>query len=299
MRVQQTNAELYIRWLEFSNFTPLFRTHAINTSLPREPWSFGEPYTSTIRDIIKRRYRFLPYIYSLFEIASRTGRPVLTPTFFYASGDSATYTQDTDYLFGPNLLIAPVYQPGATTRQVYLPLGSNWISYQTDEAFGGGQTINVSAPLGKTPLFVRAGTVLPLGPVTSSVEAPVAANITVEIYPGASGEFVLYEDDGKSFDYQSGVFLYTRIRYAEPTNTQSVTIEHLTGSYLPSARNWTLQLHRQLRSPASITNNGIAIPLASSAANLAALPSGWFFDATRNLLNVKLPDLGNATISVQ
>lgn len=293
------SGELYVRWLEFSSFTPLFRTHSINTAAPREPWSFGEPYTSTIRTIMKRRYLYMPYLYSLFENAARSGQPVLTPTFFYASGDTATYGQDTDYLFGPNLLVAPVYIAGATTRQIYLPGGSRWVDVRNDAVFDGGQTVTVAAPLGDTPVFAREGTVLPLGPTMANVDAAVPPDIHIDVYSGAAGQFVLYEDDGKSFDYRRGIYRYTQLSYTELAAARQFTIDPLGGTYILPSRNWTVAVHRVSRSPTSVTADATVIAPASSAIDLATRSTAWFYDTGKGVLTIKIPDRGKSVVGIQ
>ncbi len=283
------DAELFVRWLEFSAFTPLFRNHAVNTAEPREPWVYGEPYTSLIRDVIKTRYRFLPYLYSLFEDAARTARPVLAPTLFYAPGDPSTHTQDHDYLLGPNLLVAPVYLPGATTRDVYLPYGSDWVDFHGTQLWSGGQTVTVDAPLGRTPLFVRAGSVLPLGPDVTHTGDGTPAHLEVHVFPGGNGEFVLYEDDGETFDYRNGAFRYTRIAAVVAGNDTSVTVTPLAGSYEPGPRDVTLHLRGKAQSPAGVSLDGNALDQVADAAALAGLASGWYHDAEATAVVVKFP----------
>jgi len=180
------SAELFIRWLEFGSFTTLFRTHSINTSPPREPWRFGEPYTSLARNIINERYRLLPYIYTLFESAAQSGDPALAPTVFYFPADARTYAQDREFMLGPHLLVAPVVAEGAVTRTVYLP-GGDWIERATDRVFTGGQEVTVAAPLGQTPVFVRAGAIIPSAEVVQSTSAPSAPHLNLDIYPKQHG----------------------------------------------------------------------------------------------------------------
>ncbi|VUX56407.1 putative Glucan 1,3-alpha-glucosidase [uncultured Woeseiaceae bacterium] len=283
------DAELFIRWLEFSAFTPLFRNHSINTAAPREPWVYGDPYTEIIRDLIKTRYRFLPYIYSLFETAARTGRPVLTPTFFYASGDVATYSQDHDYLFGPNLLVAPVYEQGATDRSVYLPYGSDWVNFYDGTQFAGGQSVVVDAPLGQTPLFVRTGTILPMGPTVSHTNDGTPPHLDVHIFPGGDGMFVLYEDDGISFDYTSGLFRYTRFDNFLNGDNNVVTITPLAGAYDVGPRDIMLHLIGKSNSPASVLLDSALLIKFENEAELDAANSGWFFNAAASTILIKFP----------
>jgi alpha-glucosidase len=284
------DGELFTRWLEFSCFTPLFRNHSTDTSAPREPWSFGEPYTSLIRQIIYRRYQFLPYTYSLFEEASRTGRPVLAPTFFYAPGDTNTFNQDSVYLFGPNLLVAPVFVEGSSNRSVYLPYGSDWINFWTDQRYAGGQTVVVSSPLGQTPLFARAGTILVRGAGMSYVGASADPTLSLDIYPEGTSSFTLYEDDGSSFNYQGGAYLRTQIDCNWNHTAGQISIARVAGSYQPPGRDWSVAIHGISVAPASVLLNGAALDEADSPTNLESAGEGWFYDSTNSVLQLRVAD---------
>jgi alpha-glucosidase len=284
------SGELFTRWLEFSCFTPLFRNHSINTSSNREPWSFGEPYTTVIRQIIQRRYRWLPYLYTLFEEASRTGRPVLAPTFFYAQGDPATYTQDTDYLLGPNVLVAPVFEAGASNRTVYLPAGNDWIDYWSDARYGGGQSIVVPAPLGQTPLLIRAGAILVRGSVMPYVGAAADSTLTADVYPSGDSSFTLYEDDGESFDFERGLFLRTELHSQWALTSGQVSISRVQGAFQPPARSWLVNIHEVPVPPAGVRLNGTPLPAVTNEAGLDGMTQGWFYASAGNRLTLKAQD---------
>ena len=166
--------ELFLRWLAFGGYTTFFRNHALDTTAAKEPWAFGEPYTTMAREIINQRYRILPYLYSLHELAAREADPVLAATFFHFPEDVATYQQDTEYMLGPSLLVAPVFTAGATERTLYLPAGTDWYDLGTDQKYAGGQEITVAAPLDHIPVFVRAGSMLPLASVRQHVHETLA-----------------------------------------------------------------------------------------------------------------------------
>src|SRR5262249_14955404 len=130
--------ELFLRWMAFSAYTPLFRNHAMNTSARPGPWAFGEPYVSMARGIIHRRHRLLRYLYSLFDHDASAGEPVLAPLAFHFPQDDSTFVIDDEFLLGPSLLVAPVLTAGATARWVYLPAGAAWIDERTDNPVAGG-----------------------------------------------------------------------------------------------------------------------------------------------------------------
>ncbi len=289
--------ELFIRWLQFGSLTPFFRNHAMNTSDPREPWQFGEPYTTMARDIIQRRYRLLPYLYTLFEKASRTGEPVLAPTFFHFPDDPNTFEQNLELMLGPYLLVAPVVTEGAVTRTVYLPAGSRWFDFATGQEYAGGTTVTIDAPLEEIPIFVREGTLLVTGPVLQYVDEPVASRVEIRVYPG-SGEFTLYEDGGEGFEYQAGDHLTTRIRSTQTAQGIVVTIDPLEGGWSASPRTWQLRLHQISTPPQGITLNGTNLGPFGSEADFEAAGSGWFYSSLDQQLLIAFPDSGAATVSI-
>jgi len=282
-------AELFIRWLEFAAFTPLFRNHAMNTSLPREPWAFGEPYTTIARNYINRRYQMLPYLYTLVYSASYAGPPVLTPLFFWFPTDTQSYGQDSDFMLGSSLLVAPVVIEGATGRNVYLPAGTNWIDFYTDQSYSGGQQITANAPLETVPLYVQAGSILPGGPLVQYIDQPALQLWTVDLYPGPDSSYTLYEDDGKSFDYANRHYLKTVITRSEQPQATTVTMVRTEGTWGPPDRAWTLNFHAAAV-PSSINVNGTRVDAVASASALNTVLLGWFYDSNAHRLMVRLQD---------
>jgi alpha-D-xyloside xylohydrolase len=145
----------------------------------------------------------MPYIYSLGYSAHETGAPFMRGLFMDFGSDPRVADIGDEYMFGPALLVAPVTTQGTTSRTVYLPAGADWYDFWTNKHFAGGQTITASAPIDTIPVFVRAGSILPLGsPVESTNEKQQIAR--VKVYPGASGDFTLYQDDGQTYAYEHG-----------------------------------------------------------------------------------------------
>jgi alpha-glucosidase len=281
--------ELFIRWLEFSSFTPLLRNHSLNTSPSREPWAFGEPYLGLARGVLNERYRLIPFLYTLLERAARIGQPVLAPTVFHFAQDPQTYTQDTEFMLGPWLLVAPVLEAQAVERSVYLPKDSGWYDMRTAVRYEGGQVVSVPAPLGSVPVFVREGTLLPRGPTRQFVSDDTPPQLDVAAYPGPDSEFTLYEDDGTSLAYQQGQFLRTRLSQQTTTNSRIVRIERLEGSWTPPARPWSIALIAE-GEPAAITLNDVALPRSATEETLATSPAGWTYDAARRRVIIRVPD---------
>jgi alpha-D-xyloside xylohydrolase len=202
--------ELYTRWFEYGSFLPIFRTHG--SRLYNEVWSYGKAAEPILEKYLKLRYQLMPYIYSLGYRTYESGAPYMRALFMDFPDDPNVAGMGDEYMFGPAFLVAPVTEQGATSRAVYLPAGADWYNYWTNERIRGGQTVKVSAPIDTLPLFVRAGSIVPLGePVQSTNEAQKLAR--VRVYRGADGEFTLYDDDGKTYAYEGGDRRITRLHW--------------------------------------------------------------------------------------
>jgi alpha-glucosidase (family GH31 glycosyl hydrolase) len=193
--------ELYTRWFEYAAFLPIFRTHG--SRIHNEVWSYGKAAEPILEKYLRLRYELLPYIYSLGYHTYRTGAPFMRALFMDFPGDPAAAAVSDEYMLGPAFLVAPVTEQGATSRPVYLPEGHDWYNFWTRERVRGGQTIRVDAPIDVLPLFVRAGSILPLGaPIESTHEAQKIERLSV--YPGADADFTVFDDDGVSYAYEKG-----------------------------------------------------------------------------------------------
>jgi alpha-D-xyloside xylohydrolase len=182
-------------------FEPTMRTHGTRTY--NEVWSYGPQAEPILEKYLKLRYALMPYIYSLGWDVHQTGAPLMRALWMDFPNDTHVFNMTDEYLFGPSLLVAPVLEQGATTREVYLPAGTDWYNYWTNERVHGGQTITVQAPIDTIPLFVRAGSILPVGaPVESTHDHQQLAKI--KVYSGADSNFTLYNDDGTTYAYEKG-----------------------------------------------------------------------------------------------
>ncbi len=202
--------ELYTRWFEYGTFLPIMRTHGSRKY--NEVWSYGKQAELILEKYLKLRYQLMPYIYSLGYKTYQTGAPFMRALFMDFPNDPKVADLRDEYMFGPAFLVAPVNEQGATSREVYLPAGTDWYNYWTNERVHGGQTIKVDAPIETLPLFVRAGSVVPFGSEIENTGQEQQIE-KVRIYPGADGEFTLYSDDGKSYAYEKGDFKTTRLRW--------------------------------------------------------------------------------------
>lgn len=248
--------ELYVRWFQYGAFLPMFRSHGTDT--PREIWCFGEPgdlMYDTLKKFLDLRYRLLPYIYSLAGWTTHQSYTMLRALPFDFRHDPATYNCADQFMFGPAFLVNPVSRPMyytagskpvtgvARTRPVYLPAGADWCDFWTDEYLSGGQTVEARASLDTMPLYVRAGSIVPLGPRRQYVDDQPQAPVEVHIYPGYDGSFLLYEDEGDNYNYEQGVF--STIQMSWKNDAKCLTLARRSGQYpgLPEQREFHLVLH--------------------------------------------------------
>jgi alpha-D-xyloside xylohydrolase len=229
--------ELVTRWFQYGTLCPLTRVHGQPPF--REMWLFGDEDDRAYRTQLafdKLRYRMLPYNYSLAADVTRRHRTVMRPLVMDFGADPKTLEITDEYMFGPALLVNPVTRRGATTRVVYLPRGADWFDFWTGSWTAGGQTLDAPAPLESLPLYVRAGSILPMGPELQYTDEAAADPLTLWVYTGADAAFELYEDDGVTYGYEKGAFATIPLRYEDASGT--LTIGERTGSYpgMPETR---------------------------------------------------------------
>jgi len=248
--------ELFTRWLQMGVFLPFLRAHTSLHDPDQEPWSWGEPYLSVNRRHIELRYRLLPYLYTAFWQCAQTGLPIVRPLLLAFQDDTATHTLDDQFLCGDAFLVAPVIEEGATRRSVYLPAGV-WYDFWTDEPFRGPAHIEVEAPLERVPLFVRAGSVVPLGSPMQYVGEGPADRLTLHVYPG-DGEGQLYEDDGHTWAFQNGNYRLTHfILSTDEGPPLRLDLRRQTeGHYEPEYRDFEVVIHGVDRLPHTATADG-------------------------------------------
>ena len=222
--------ELYTRWFQFGTFNPVFRTHGHRDH--NEMWSYPL-VESTLINFDKLRYRMMPYIYSLAWKVSSDDYTLMRPLPMDFRADPLTFNNGTQFMFGPALMVNPVLEAGATTRRVYLPKDTTWYDFWTGEKLTGGQRIEAAAPLERLPLYVRAGSILPLGPEEEYADEKPNGPIELRIYPGADGTFTLYNDEGDNYDYEKGAHSTTTITWSDATRTLSIAARQGTYPNMP------------------------------------------------------------------
>jgi alpha-glucosidase (family GH31 glycosyl hydrolase) len=240
--------ELHVRWFQFGTFCPSFRSHGRNWHL-RLPWGWNmgkigpselRGYTGGAADpdpkelnnplvepIVKKylelRYRLLPYTYTVARECCDTGLPMMRALWLHHHDDARATATGDQFLWGRDILVSPVVAKGATTRRLYLPRGS-WFDFWTEEKIAGGREIDRAVDLETMPLHVRAGSIIPMGPIKQYVDEPVDAPLSVTIYPGADGAFTMYEDDGKSFAHKRGDFMRLAMIWNDASRTLGIAL---------------------------------------------------------------------------
>ena len=268
--------ELYVRWLQFGVFCPMMRSHGADT--PREFFWYGkagEPVYDALVDAVKLRYSLLPYIYSTAWEVSHRQSTFMRALYMDFLNDKNTWNIGNEYMFGKAFLVAPVLHAQYTPEQkqnilkenegwnkttnnqvnlslnvdftqskemeVYLPSGNKWYNYWTNEDFDGGQKLKIKTSLDRIPLFVRAGSIIPIGPDVQYTNEKKWDNLIINVYPGADGTFTLYEDEGDNYNYESGA--YTEIQMKWNDTKRILTIDARKGEYngMLTKRNFTIR----------------------------------------------------------
>jgi alpha-glucosidase/alpha-D-xyloside xylohydrolase len=220
-----------VRWFQFGTFCPSFRSHGRNWHL-RLPWGWNmgtigpselrgytggaadpdpkelnNPQVEPIaRKFLELRYRLLPYTYTIARECCDTGLPLMRALWLHHHEDARAVATGDQFLWGRDILVSPVVAKGATSRRLYLPKGA-WFDFWTEERIEGGREIDRAVDLSTMPLHVRAGAIIPIGPIKQYTDEPVDAPLSIRVYPGADGAFTLYEDDGKTFAHKTGAFM--------------------------------------------------------------------------------------------
>ena len=266
--------ELYVRWMQYGLFCPVFRSHGADA--PREIWQFGkrgEPVYDAIESQIRLRYRLIPYLYSTAWQVTSNNESYLRPLFSDFAADKKVWNMTDEFMFGRSILAAPILDPQYTqeilsplegdgykaggkmengelivdwsapkTVTKYLPKGTLWYDFWTGKSYRGGQTVTLQTSLDRVPMFVRAGSILPLGPEMQYTGEKPWDNLELHLYPGADGTFTLYEDEGDTYRYEQGV--YATIRFDWNDKARTLTIAERQGSYpgMLSSRQFTVIL---------------------------------------------------------
>jgi alpha-D-xyloside xylohydrolase len=242
------NRELFTRWFQFGTFSPIFRIHGKGErALFSDNWDVSTK--SILLNYDNLRYRLLPYIYSLSWKVTNEGYTIMRSLAFDFRDDSGIRSIPDQYMFGPAFLVNPVTEPmhdisGSKnilkTRKVYLPKSSNWYDFWTGKLITGGQTIDAPAPIQTIPLYIKAGSIVPMGPFLQYATEKAADPLEIRIYSGANAEFILYEDENDSYDYELGKYSTIAMNWNESEKT--FTIKDRKGEFPGMLRERTFNI---------------------------------------------------------
>ena len=254
--------ELYVRWMQYGLFCPVFRSHGADA--PREIWQFGEPGTpvyQSIKNLIDFRYRLIPYLYSTASQVTNNNFSYMRPLFSDFAADKKVWDMTDEFMFGRSILACPIVEAQYTQEKIvkedamtgwdrkevtgesaaqadwtetktatkYLPKGANWYDFWTGKLYKGGQNVVLTTRFDQVPMFVRAGSIVPLGPVMQYVGEKPWDNLEIRIYPGADAEFSLYEDEGDGYNYEQGY--YSNIIFTWTDRTRTLHISARQGGF--------------------------------------------------------------------
>ncbi|MFT3823831.1 MAG: glycoside hydrolase family 31 protein [Chitinophagaceae bacterium] len=294
-------AELYIRWMQFGVFTPLSRAHHEGNHAA-EPWVFGKQAEDLSREAINLKYRLFPYIYTYAREAHDKGLPLMRALLLEYPDDPETFKADNEFLFGKELLVAPVVKKGAVTRKVYLPEGE-WIDFNDGKTvYDGEQEIIYKAPLNVIPLFVKKGSVIPMMPLMQYIGEKKSYPVFLEVYPANENQqagFELYEDDGETTAYLTNSGSRTLFTCTTGKDRYKLSIgERRTDGFTPGKRNYVVKLHLS-RKPTGVKQAQKSIVAVAGNQLLQRIDKDfgtlvWSWDEASKTCTVKIPDTGKA-----
>lgn len=248
---QDADPELYIRWCQFGFFSPISHVFGMDHPGYKEPWNYGKEALNNFIKYDRLRYSLFPYIYSSAYELYKTGMPIIRSLVLAYQNDSNVYHIDDQYLFGDNFMVAPIVQKGLKSRTIYLPEGT-WFDFWTGTKYQGRQTIDYSAALDQLPLLVKGGSIIPFQPVMNYMGEKEVKTLTFEIFPEGTSSFALYEDDGKSFEYQKGGYALTKINCRETAKDIIINIANPEGNFVSPHHRYEFKLHLA-KAPGKIT----------------------------------------------
>ncbi len=295
-----TTPELYVRWMQFGMFSPIARAHGAGENVrgsATEPWQFGSEAETINREFLQLRYKLLPYNYSLAFQNYTSGLPLARPLFWLDDSDEKLLNESSSYMWGDAFLISPVVTAGERMKEMYLPKG-NWINFWTDEIVKGGKSINASATLDKMPIFVKAGSIVPMAQVMNYSDERPLDTLTLHIYPDATTtkelSYLLYEDDGKSLAYQQGKYSVTTFIQQTTTDTQRKSLRlhsipsqgNFSGKL--KQRNYIYEIHTVDGKPSRVNNADQACVERKSYTSFRKGENVYYYDAAMKKLFVQI-----------
>lgn len=304
-----TTPELYVRWMQYGVFCPITRTHGAGETVrgsPTEPWQFGSEAEAICREFIRLRYRLLPYIYTYARKNYESGLPLARPLFFLDPSDPRLCNDNSSYMWGDAFLVSPIVEQGQTSKKLYLP-GGNWFNFWTDELVQGGSAILADAPLDRIPLFVRSGSIIPMGPVMEYSDERDLDTLTLAVYPTDTGtaSFTLYEDDGTTLAYQRDGFSLTTFTQEYVPSAKGPNLRLRAGPSQGSfagklkQRVYVFDVHGMAQRPAQILCNGVMLAGPGPQGGASAGREGFRYDEDTHRLHIQALCSTDSTYEVE
>ena len=285
--------DIYARWLQLGAFQPIERLHSDHGD--RLPWQYGPAARASGDKFLRLREALVPYLYTVARESYDTGLPMTRVLYLQWPDDSAAYDHPSEYTLGRDVVVAPVTSPGdPALATVWVPPGT-WFDYFTGATYQGPATVQLSVPLDRMPVLMRAGAILPTQPDLPTTQAAPQDPLVVTAWPGAGGSFRLYDDQGQGFAYQGGAYAFTRIDHSDNAARKTLTIGPAQGSFpgAPATRSWEVRF-AGIDQPRDVSVNGMAMTRAAGAT-----ASGWWYDAAAHTAVVRTAELPtNAPVSV-
>ncbi|MDP2208352.1 MAG: glycoside hydrolase family 31 protein [Bacteroidota bacterium] len=284
------DGELFTRWLQKGVFHPFCRVHSEINSKPQEPWSYGEQYEAINKRYIELRYEFLPYFYTQFWNASKTGIPIMRPMIYNYPELEKFVRAENQFLIGDDILVCPVLQQGTNKLDVNIPPGI-WYSFWTDKIMKEGEWQTVSAPIDTMPIFIRGGAILPMQNVVQNTSEGIN-QLYLNVYPDEQGKAFgeNYEDTDDGYEYLNGVYRHTVFSYEQSDNQKVFSYSIKEGTWQPPKRTVTAIVHAFHWEPNTINLMFKLLEKIDSYNLFMRLESGWYYDAKKKILYVKWID---------
>jgi len=268
--------DLLTRWYELGVFYPIYRNHAAKGTADHEPWASGPEQEAIRKRYIELRYRLLPFIYTAMEETSRTGVPLMEPLFLEYPDEQSLYGEDHEFLFGRDLFVAPVVTEKVDAEDIHLPPG-DWYDFWTAEKHSSKDQISLHPALAETPLYVRAGAIIPMQPVVQSTNEKPEGPLELRVYPGSDCHGTLYQDDGLSLAYQKGNFLRVNFTCHLAPGSLTITSSIEKNAYQPWWNSTQLKIYRASAEPKEARIGDQVI-------------HDWQYDAQTHCITLTVPD---------
>ena len=297
------DAELFARWIQVGAFLPFARIHYDSDAKAavkqgQEPWAFGPEVEKISKKYIEMRYQLLPYLYNAFQDSTETGKPVQQPLVYHFQEDPNTYDISDQYMFGDNMMLAPVINAGQTSREVYLPEGETWVDFNSKAEHKGGQTITVEAPLETMPIFVKKNSIIPTREVQQYTDQNELTNLTLDTYVTDKSEYTFYEDDAKSLEYQTGKFNETKFTVVNKKNEITFDQKVLKQNFKSDLTQYTLKLNN-VNQPKKVQAANHKYKAVKTLEAVNATKRSYFYDTKTKTLFVSVPVEEKRTVKIK